>query len=165
MKNGQKLCLERVCFAFAFGISCDKDIDCLCNLFQIKYFDDVSNYDYFIEHVLPVFEMNYNKIKDKNNEKLKEVEKEIKVYLIKMCIQYVESIEMLKNNQKEFKKFQICLKILQKMTDNKVRYGERLLNKIKGINKGVKGGDKNNINNNEEEENGIIENYEYNNDF
>ena len=146
MKNVQRLNLERVCFAFAFGISGNDEIKYLYSLFQVKFFNDVSNDDYFINKVLHVFEMNYDKIKDKDNDNLKKIETEVKVYLIKMCIKYVDSPDLLKHNKLEFEKFKICVKILQKMTNNKLNYGQRLLNKINNydINKG---GDSNNNNN------------------
>ena len=73
--------------------------------------------------------MNYNKINNKN-EKMKDVEKEIKVYLMKTCIQYIDSTHLLKNNPTEYNKFLICLKILRKITNKRLNYGERLLNKI-----------------------------------
>lgn len=161
MKNVQRLNLERVCFAFAFGISGNKEIECLHSLFQVKFFNDVSNDDYFINKVLPVFEMNYEKIKDKDNEMLKKIETEIKMYLIKMCVKYVDSTDLLKHNKMEFEKFKICVKILQKMTNNRLKYGQRLLNKINysDVNKG---GDNNN--NNKVTEGGDNNNYHSNND-
>jgi hypothetical protein len=161
MKNVQRLNLERVCFAFAFGISGNKEIECLHSLFQVKFFNDVSNDDYFINKVLPVFEMNYEKIKDKDNEMLKKIETEIKVYLIKMCVKYVDSTDLLKHNKMEFEKFKICVKILQKMTNNRLKYGQRLLNKI-NHNDVNKGGDNNN--NNKVTEGGDNNNYHSNND-
>ena len=165
MKNVQRLNLERVCFAFAFGISGNKEIECLHSLFQVKFFNDVSNDDYFINNVLPVFEMNYDKIKDKDNEMLKKIETEIKVYLIKMCVKYVDSIDLLKHNKMELEKFKICVKILKKMTNDRLNYGQRLLKKINNddINKG---GDNNNNNkvteggdngNNDSNDDGIID--------
>jgi hypothetical protein len=161
MKNVQRLNLERVCFAFAFGISGNKEIECLHSLFQVKFFNDVSNDDYFINKVLPVFEMNYEKIKDKDNEMLKKIETEIKMYLIKMCVKYVDSTDLLKHNKMEFEKFKICVKILQKMTNNRLKYGQRLLNKINcgDVNKG---GDNNN--NSKVTEGGDNNNYHSNND-
>lgn len=167
MKNVQRLNLERVCFAFAFGISGNKEIECLHSLFQVKFFNDVSNDDYFINKVLPVFEMNYEKIKDKDNEMLKKIETEIKVYLIKMCVKYVDSTDLLKHNKMEFEKFKICVKILQKMTNNRLKYGQRLLNKI-NHNDVNKGGDNNNNNkvteggdnNNYHSDDDIINNYD-----
>ena len=98
MKNVQRLNLERVCFAFAFGINGDDEIKCLYSLFQVKFFNDVSNDDYFINKVLPVFEMNYEKIKVKNNENLKKIETEVKMYLIKMCVKYVYTFLHLKGD-------------------------------------------------------------------
>ena len=154
MKNVQRLNLERVCFAFALGISGDKEIKYLYSLFQVKFFNDVSNDDYFINKVLPVFEMNYEKIKVKNNENLKKIETEVKVYLIKMCVKYVDSTDLLKHNKLEFEKFKICLKILQKMTNNRLNYGQRLLNKINN-NDVNKGGDNNN---NHSDDDAIIDN-------
>lgn len=162
MKNVQRLNLERVCFAFAFGISGNKEIECLHSLFQVKFFNDVSNDDYFINKVLPVFEMNYEKIKDKDNEMLKKIETEIKMYLIKMCVKYVDSTDLLKHNKMEFEKFKICVKILQKMTNNRLKYGQRLLNKINysDVNKG---GDNNN--NNKVTEGGDNNNYHSDDDI
>ena len=145
MKNAQRLNLERICFAFAFGISNDKDAECLLKLFQIKFFDDVSNYEYFINQVLPVFEMNYNEISIKK-ELLKDIEKEIKVYLITTCIKYIDSTDLLKGNQTEYNKFQICLKILQQITNKRLNYGERLFKKINGSNNDVTKGVGNNNN-------------------
>ena len=161
MKNVQRLNLERVCFAFAFGISGNKEIECLHSLFQVKFFNDVSNDDYFINKVLPVFEMNYDKIQNKDNEMLKKIETEIKVYLIKMCVNYVDSIDLLKHNKMEFEKFKICVKILQKITNNRLSYGQRLLNKINN-NDVTKGGDNNN-NNNKVTEGGDNNNHHSNN--
>jgi hypothetical protein len=76
---------------------------------------------------------------------LKKIETEIKVYLIKMCVKYVDSIDLLIHNKMELEKFKICVKILKKMTNDRLNYGQRLLNKINN-NDITKGGDNNNNN-------------------
>ena len=148
----QRLNLERVCFALASGISGDKDIEYLLSVFQTKVFSNNSNHDYFIYQLLPAFEKNYNKIHVKQ-EKLEEIQKEIKVYLIKTCIQYVSSVDLLKNNQRECTKFQSCFNILQTMTNKQSKYGERLLKQINNDNNDViKDRDIKNTNNNGDDE-------------